>query len=479
MNCITNDPTNTSKPEGHGHAPAGEPQEQVPEYPRRPWEPDCSFYVKFGTCKYGMKCIFNHPPNPSGWQRQWHAPASDKQEYPRRPGEPDCSFYVKFGSCKYGMNCRFNHPLRKLVNFHWRACKCNHHEVEKVKLSSLGLPLRPETGLCSYYMSTGICKFGTNCKFHHPDPEHENWDAIPGSSRQNVYSVLHSEELNDQPFPFMLRDSPAERVRYTRNQLLDLREASQIVDVSKNILELKQCIDVELHDEDHSCPHNDLKVQTQSYNRYDLADCREWRSRSAQTRSYNRCDLSDSRECRSCSAQTPMVISEEKTWNNICEPEESYDSSGRQEQFCKLDQLCFQFDSKAQAMMDCEKFMLKPLETVHVPNIMFEEMMDSTTIGSKQGSRDASIIEMNNKDVHKKSEEIILREFPIQESNTTTNEKNYMHEEFNHPVDFGDDMSTSNSLASLRINRGSFSEIMELVLEAAAGWLERMCQLKK
>ena len=27
-----------------------------------------------------------------------------------RPGEPDCPFYVKTGSCKFGKTCKFNHP---------------------------------------------------------------------------------------------------------------------------------------------------------------------------------------------------------------------------------------------------------------------------------------------------------------------------------------------------------------------------------
>jgi hypothetical protein len=32
-----------------------------PRFPRRPQEPDCTYYLKFGTCRFGMKCKFNHP----------------------------------------------------------------------------------------------------------------------------------------------------------------------------------------------------------------------------------------------------------------------------------------------------------------------------------------------------------------------------------------------------------------------------------
>lgn len=30
--------------------------------------------------------------------------------YPDRPGEPDCIYYLRTGLCGYGNNCRFNHP---------------------------------------------------------------------------------------------------------------------------------------------------------------------------------------------------------------------------------------------------------------------------------------------------------------------------------------------------------------------------------
>jgi hypothetical protein len=42
------------------------------------------------------------------------SPAADARvRFPRRPGEPDCSYYVKFGTCRFGAKCKFNHPARK------------------------------------------------------------------------------------------------------------------------------------------------------------------------------------------------------------------------------------------------------------------------------------------------------------------------------------------------------------------------------
>lgn len=39
--------------------------------------------------------------------------ADVKVRFPRRPGEPDCSYYLKFGTCRFGIKCKFNHPARK------------------------------------------------------------------------------------------------------------------------------------------------------------------------------------------------------------------------------------------------------------------------------------------------------------------------------------------------------------------------------
>lgn len=41
---------------------------------------------------------------------------------------------------------------------------------EQVNLSSMSptLPERPDQPECRYFMSTGTCKYGSDCKFHHP-----------------------------------------------------------------------------------------------------------------------------------------------------------------------------------------------------------------------------------------------------------------------------------------------------------------------
>ena len=74
-----------------------------PMLPRRPWMTACDFYVKTGTCKFGMDCKFDHPPeyqvelNPLG--------------LPIRPGQPRCSHFERTGTCKYGAPCKYDHSI--------------------------------------------------------------------------------------------------------------------------------------------------------------------------------------------------------------------------------------------------------------------------------------------------------------------------------------------------------------------------------
>ncbi|XP_027904413.1 zinc finger CCCH domain-containing protein 43-like [Vigna unguiculata] len=80
------------------------------------------------------------------------------EEFPERPGEPECSYFLKTGDCKFKSNCKFHHPKNRIA----RLPPCS--------LSDKGLPLRPDQNVCTYYSRYGICKFGPACKFDHPPP---------------------------------------------------------------------------------------------------------------------------------------------------------------------------------------------------------------------------------------------------------------------------------------------------------------------
>ncbi|KAH1114225.1 hypothetical protein J1N35_007603 [Gossypium stocksii] len=70
-----------------------------------------------------------------------------------------------------------------------------------------------------------------------------------------------------------------ERLQYTRDQFLKLREA---VEVSDEILKIKREIEVELFGEDQTRTRGESNPPNQSHNRYSEPDNRDWRNRSAQ-----------------------------------------------------------------------------------------------------------------------------------------------------------------------------------------------------
>ncbi|KAJ6743954.1 PROTEIN PHOSPHATASE RELATED [Salix purpurea] len=123
-------------------------------YPERPGEPDCSYYIRTGLCRFGPTCRFNHPPN----RKLAIATAKMMGEFPERIGQPECQYYLKTGTCKFGATCKFHHPRDKAGI------------SGRVSLNILGYPLRPGEIECAYYLRTGQCKYGSTCKFHHPQP---------------------------------------------------------------------------------------------------------------------------------------------------------------------------------------------------------------------------------------------------------------------------------------------------------------------
>ncbi|KAB5525086.1 hypothetical protein DKX38_022835 [Salix brachista] len=76
-------------------------------------------------------------------------------EFPERPGQQLCSYFMKFGECKFKSNCKFHHPKNRTP------------KSPSLTLNDKGLPLRPDQNICSHYSRYGICKFGPACKFDH------------------------------------------------------------------------------------------------------------------------------------------------------------------------------------------------------------------------------------------------------------------------------------------------------------------------
>ncbi|XP_052312629.1 zinc finger CCCH domain-containing protein 34 isoform X2 [Populus trichocarpa] len=125
------------------------------EYPERPNEQDCMYYLRTGFCGYGARCRYNHPRDRTA---VLGAARAGGGEFPERVGQPLCQYYMRTGTCKFGASCKYNHP------------KQGGSSVRPVSLNYYGYPLRPGERECTYYIKTGQCKFGATCKFHHPQP---------------------------------------------------------------------------------------------------------------------------------------------------------------------------------------------------------------------------------------------------------------------------------------------------------------------
>ncbi|KAJ6688286.1 PROTEIN PHOSPHATASE RELATED [Salix koriyanagi] len=77
------------------------------QYPVRPEADDCAFYMKTGTCKFGVNCKFNHPVRRKN--QAVNEKVKEREEATEMPGQTECKYYLRTGGCKYGKACRFNH----------------------------------------------------------------------------------------------------------------------------------------------------------------------------------------------------------------------------------------------------------------------------------------------------------------------------------------------------------------------------------
>ncbi|XVF16285.1 hypothetical protein REPUB_Repub10bG0018000 [Reevesia pubescens] len=188
------------------------------QYPLRPYAKDCSFFLKTGNCKFGLNCKFNHPVGRGFQDEENHKGWTAEQT-----GQIECKYYRATGGCKYGNACRYRHPNEDYVlapteanSFglpvqmstkenrendgfleqtgqieckyyltsggckYGKACRYSHSkemsryleksELPPAELNFLGLPIRMVEKECPYYMRTGSCAYGSNCRFNHPDP---------------------------------------------------------------------------------------------------------------------------------------------------------------------------------------------------------------------------------------------------------------------------------------------------------------------
>ncbi|XP_047341809.1 zinc finger CCCH domain-containing protein 6-like [Impatiens glandulifera] len=205
--------------------------------PTREEEKACPFYMRNGYCKFGAACKFHHPEPASSsssstfipssaapWPYQNYVPVVlpppaqsinstnggwnaytgpyvqsglDMNYYnlleqgsnpmpmmpspviylPERPDKPECRNFISTGNCKYGMDCKYHHPKERAV---------------QLSMNPYGLPSRPGQAVCSYYSLNGYCKYGSSCKYLHtlPGGYSYNYMGVPFPNPMNSSSLL-------------------------------------------------------------------------------------------------------------------------------------------------------------------------------------------------------------------------------------------------------------------------------------------------
>ncbi|KAJ4907220.1 Zinc finger CCCH domain-containing protein 26 [Raphanus sativus] len=183
------------------------------ELPERIGEPDCEYFLKTGACKYGSTCKFHHPKDRNGAEPVLF----NVLGYPMRQGEKSCPYYVQTGMCRFGVACKFHHPHPQPHNNNghsttygmptfpygmmslppatygvmpppqvpypqtympfifappqgWSPYMAGYNSVHNnVKTQPDSSSERAE---CRFFMSTGTCKYGDDCKYSHPNLTH-------------------------------------------------------------------------------------------------------------------------------------------------------------------------------------------------------------------------------------------------------------------------------------------------------------------
>ncbi|GMH27767.1 hypothetical protein Nepgr_029610 [Nepenthes gracilis] len=90
-------------------------------------------------------------------ESMWRLRLTGRESYPERPGVSDCVYYMRTGLCGFGSRCRYNHPRDRAAA-----------AASAVRLGGGDYPERPGEPFCQFYLKTRTCKFGATCKFHHP-----------------------------------------------------------------------------------------------------------------------------------------------------------------------------------------------------------------------------------------------------------------------------------------------------------------------
>ncbi|KAK8924087.1 hypothetical protein KSP39_PZI019081 [Platanthera zijinensis] len=133
--------------------------------------------------------ILGHSQTPKSKNNLYLSPGSI-ENFPERPDQPECQYYLKTGSCKYGPTCKYHHPR-------------DRNSSAMGTLGPLGFPLRPGQSVCSFYSMYGSCRYGSACRFDHPVIGYYNYPvsaiSAPDHLGFGVFTNQRSQQLSRIP----------------------------------------------------------------------------------------------------------------------------------------------------------------------------------------------------------------------------------------------------------------------------------------
>ncbi|KAL8140474.1 hypothetical protein V2J09_006495 [Rumex salicifolius] len=153
---------------------------------------------------------------------------------PERPGQPECRYFMINGSCKYGFDCKYHHPKERIA------------QLAMYGIGPHGLPLRPGEAVCSHFRMYGVCKYGLSCKFDHP---------IAGlNAQQSSLSPTHNQpfipyQRNDSSIKNRSESSPAKS-----SKISDWIQKPESVDDSNGYSDGAKTVE-DLKESDDQLPH--------------------------------------------------------------------------------------------------------------------------------------------------------------------------------------------------------------------------------
>ncbi|KAL1205750.1 Zinc finger CCCH domain-containing protein 26 [Cardamine amara subsp. amara] len=257
-------------------------------YPMRQGEKSCPYYMQTGLCRFGVACKFHHPhpqlPNghstyampsfpsvgypygggmtmmslppatygamphpqvpqsqaympymvapsqgllpPQGWATYMapsnpiynlkiqpdssssaSVPVAVTSHHHSFPERAECRFFMSTGTCKYGDDCKYSHPKERML------------QSPANLLNPIVLPARPGQPACGNFKASGFCKFGASCKFDH---------SMPVSTHLTITSPPDSTTLSNGKLAAESQSSETEKLDDTPAQpeKSEVKEAS-------------------------------------------------------------------------------------------------------------------------------------------------------------------------------------------------------------------------------------------------------------